>query len=325
MDWCEADLCGSVGPRRARPADRNRPADGRGNNSGAQGKGVKGRGVEGMLLAVAPILNAKRRHRMCGHSAFTFPVFADSCIQGGQMRRKEPWFKFWATDYLTDPDVDALTLEAQGLLVRMWCVCSQRGNIPEDPEEIARLTRCKRQIVSQCASHCKPFFKLRDGLLYSERMEREKEKSETARANAEKRYKKGTRTPEYANGTANGIASGTAKGVAQKARRPESQEPELTETSSRRAREGFRRTPHNFQSRNQGLLGRQESWDRHAVGRRGRQSPRNMAAGSPAHHLGAFHHLSSGSVPVGGQSRGSAIEVDSLGHDLRRRPGRQVR
>lgn len=32
------------------------------------------------------------------------------------MRRKEPWFKFYATDYLCDDRVDALPLEAQGLL-----------------------------------------------------------------------------------------------------------------------------------------------------------------------------------------------------------------
>ena len=66
------------------------------------------------------------------------------------MKRKEPWFKFWATDYLCDPDVDELSLEEQGLLVRMWCVCSQRGSIPGDPEEIARLTRCKLQSVLKC-------------------------------------------------------------------------------------------------------------------------------------------------------------------------------
>ncbi len=129
------------------------------------------------------------------------------------MRRKEPWFKLWANDYLTDPDVDELPLEAQGLLLRMWCVCSQRGNIPDDAEEIARLTRCKLQDVSQCYSQCKRFFKLQDGLLRSERMEAEKAKSETARANAQRRYSKKTHPAENANGNANGIASPTAQKV----------------------------------------------------------------------------------------------------------------
>jgi uncharacterized protein YdaU (DUF1376 family) len=134
------------------------------------------------------------------------------------MGRKEPWFKLWANDYLTDPDVDELSLEAQGLLLRMWCVCSQRGNIPNDPEEIARLTRCKLQCVSQCQSQCKTFFELRDGLLYSRRMEREKEKSDKARSNAEKRYSNGDSAQVDLNGSANGSANRTA----QKARKQDS-------------------------------------------------------------------------------------------------------
>jgi uncharacterized protein YdaU (DUF1376 family) len=155
------------------------------------------------------------------------------------MRHKEPWFKLWATDYLTDPDVDELSLEAQGLLLRMWCVCSQRGNIPDDPEEIARLTRCKLQSVSHCHSQCKRFFKSRNGLLYSERMEREKAKSEQARANAGRRYRKETYAPAYANGSANGSANGNAKSPTQKAREPESRkaESQRPENPSRAKRE----------------------------------------------------------------------------------------
>lgn len=44
----------------------------------------------------------------------------------------QPWFKFWSTDYLCDPDVDKLPLDAQGLLVRMWCVCNLQGFVPDD-------------------------------------------------------------------------------------------------------------------------------------------------------------------------------------------------
>ena len=138
------------------------------------------------------------------------------------MSRKEPWFKFWATDYLCDPDVDELSLEEQGLLVRMWCVCSQRGNIPVDPEEIARLTRCKLQSVLKCYPQCKKLFELRQGSLLSARMEQEKAKSELARVNAEKRYRKETYTPANAEVNAIGAADGTAKSPAQKARKPES-------------------------------------------------------------------------------------------------------
>jgi hypothetical protein len=57
------------------------------------------------------------------------------------VNRKHPWFKFWSADYLCDPDVDDLTLEAQALLARMWCVGSQSGSIPADIEEVARRQR----------------------------------------------------------------------------------------------------------------------------------------------------------------------------------------
>lgn len=147
------------------------------------------------------------------------------------MSRKEPWFKFWANDYLMDEKVDAITLEAQGLLVRMWCVCSQRGTLPDDIDEIARLTRCKLQVVQQCFSQCKVFFELRDGLLYSHRMEVEKEKSERSRKNVQKRYP----SPISTNGSSlctstgsstsnsNGNANRITSGITQKARISDSQ------------------------------------------------------------------------------------------------------
>jgi len=134
------------------------------------------------------------------------------------MRRKEPWFKFYSTDYLCDDRVDALPLEAQGLLVRMWCVCNQRGAIPDDTGEIARLTQCKLQDVLRCYSLCKGFFQSSDGILRSIRMDAEKARSEIARTNAAKRYVKDARQPR----TANGIANSTA----QKVRDSESSESE---------------------------------------------------------------------------------------------------
>ena len=122
----------------------------------------------------------------------------------------QPWFKFWSTDYLCDPDVDKLPLDAQGLLVRMWCVCNLQGYIPDDVEEVARLTRSRLQSCLLSYPLCKPFFALRSGQLFSKRMETEKEKSRIARENANKRIK------------ADGSTDGSATRCAQKAREPES-------------------------------------------------------------------------------------------------------
>jgi hypothetical protein len=132
---------------------------------------------------------------------------------------KEPWFKFWAADYLTDPDVQKLPFEAQGLLLRMWCACHIDGSIPAEPEELSVLIRSKLHSVLLSYPLCKPFFELHDGMLFSPRMEREKKKSEQARVNAEAKKNKGT----YAIGSANGSANGSAKTPAQNVRRPEGQ------------------------------------------------------------------------------------------------------
>jgi hypothetical protein len=135
-------------------------------------------------------------------------------MSDGAWMTSQPWFKLWSTDYLCDPKVDALPLEAQGFLIRMWCVCNQRGSIPDDPEEIARLTQSRLQSCLLNYPLCKPFFVLREGQLFSRRMETEKEKSRIARENASKRCKTDL--------LANGYASGSPNGSTQKARRSES-------------------------------------------------------------------------------------------------------
>jgi hypothetical protein len=102
---------------------------------------------------------------------------------------EQPWFKFYAADYLLDPDVDALPRQAEALLVRMWCVCHREGSCPADADTLARKTLCSVEYVLQCKSQCEPLFELRqDGKLYSRRMEEEKLRSEQARKNANKRY-----------------------------------------------------------------------------------------------------------------------------------------
>ena len=105
-----------------------------------------------------------------------------------QARRKQPWFKFYASDYLLDDKADDMPREAEGLLHRMWMICHLEGSCPADVETLARKTHCNLQYVSQWKLHCDPFFKLQDGRLHSNRMEREKQLSEKNRQNAKKRY-----------------------------------------------------------------------------------------------------------------------------------------
>jgi uncharacterized protein YdaU (DUF1376 family) len=100
---------------------------------------------------------------------------------------KEPWFKFFAADYLLDPAVDALPLEAQAVLLRMWCLCHIEGFCPADAEQIARKVRLPLEQITRHWQSLTPFFEVRGGKLYSFRMEEEKRKSEIARRAGNKR------------------------------------------------------------------------------------------------------------------------------------------
>lgn len=124
----------------------------------------------------------------------------------------QPWFKFYAGDYLLDARVDGMPREAESLLVRMWAICHLEGYCPDNPEELARKTRCSLQYVLQCKQHCQLFFELQDGKLYSRRMQEEKRRSERASKNASQRYKQKSCATGTASGTATSSAAG--KGVA---------------------------------------------------------------------------------------------------------------
>lgn len=117
-----------------------------------------------------------------------------------------PWFKLYASDVLTDAKLDAIPPEAIGLILKMWCVCHIEGKCSADPKEIARKTRLSLDYVLQCKSHCDSLFKLQDGFYISERMEREKRRSDINRTNANERYKEKTSGICTANRNANGSA-----------------------------------------------------------------------------------------------------------------------
>lgn len=89
-----------------------------------------------------------------------------------------PWFKFFAADFLMDADVDALPLEAQAILVRMWAVCWMEGELPSEPAQIARKCRVPQEALQTHHKAVEVFFATtKTGTLISERMERERGKS----------------------------------------------------------------------------------------------------------------------------------------------------
>ena len=55
------------------------------------------------------------------------------------MARKSPAFQFYPQDYLASARVAEMTLEEEGVYIRLLCYCWSSGSIPADPERCARL------------------------------------------------------------------------------------------------------------------------------------------------------------------------------------------
>jgi hypothetical protein len=95
------------------------------------------------------------------------------------MSQRAPWFKFYATDYFMDADVDDLPLEAQAILVRMWCICWIEGELPSDIAKLSRKLRIEHLHMQKHMQTLSKFFSSTEhGMLISPRMEKERTHSE---------------------------------------------------------------------------------------------------------------------------------------------------
>lgn len=86
----------------------------------------------------------------------------------------EPWFKFFPMDFLFDTRVDGLSLEAQAILVRLWCLCWRDQFIPDDPKALARRAMVDPKPLIKNWNQLRVFFELVSEGLVSPRMERER-------------------------------------------------------------------------------------------------------------------------------------------------------
>jgi uncharacterized protein YdaU (DUF1376 family) len=116
----------------------------------------------------------------------------------------QPWFKFFASDYILDPKVDSLCLEAQAILIRMWSSCHIEGSCPLKSEETTRKIRLTCRVVEAHQAELLSFFETRDGRLYILRMEAEREKSEAAGHNANQRWRGNANRNAIRNANCNG-------------------------------------------------------------------------------------------------------------------------
>jgi uncharacterized protein YdaU (DUF1376 family) len=89
----------------------------------------------------------------------------------------DPWFKFFASDYLLDEGVDALPLEAQGILVRLWCLAWRDQLLKDDPDTLARRAMVDPKAMRKHWAGLRAFFRETPEGLVSDRMERERSES----------------------------------------------------------------------------------------------------------------------------------------------------
>ena len=101
------------------------------------------------------------------------------------------FFKLFAREFLGSKEVRELSLQDQGILLRIWCVCCLEGAIPSDPEELSLLCGIKPALIRSFErSLQRPFERFfrrtPDGMLFSPRMERERERNQKVRDAASK-------------------------------------------------------------------------------------------------------------------------------------------
>jgi len=85
------------------------------------------------------------------------------------------YFKFFAREFLTDGEIRLLPLEAQAILVRLWCICCLDGFVPVDLEEMSIAIGVRISRLEVHLPALMQFFELQgNSRLVSLRMERER-------------------------------------------------------------------------------------------------------------------------------------------------------
>jgi hypothetical protein len=123
----------------------------------------------------------------------------------------KPWFKFYGSDWLSDPKRDELTAAEQNCVTTLFCyanVTNQRGKVPHLTEDKLMIKaglipntpewEATKGIVAKLASPNFQVIKLKDGLIivknWNKRQEATAESTERVRRWREKRYGNATET-----------------------------------------------------------------------------------------------------------------------------------
>jgi uncharacterized protein YdaU (DUF1376 family) len=130
-----------------------------------------------------------------------------------------PWFPLFAADLLMDDDLFKMDPKAEGLLVRMWCLCWVDGYAPKDTEALSLKVRRPISYVRKYLPEVIQFFQVDEqGNLWSQRLEVERakaaDKSEKCKAAINFRWEKRKKvcntkeqTPVHTDVSTDGIPS----------------------------------------------------------------------------------------------------------------------
>lgn len=93
----------------------------------------------------------------------------------------QPWFKMWAGDYLSDPDIVLLSYEKRGMLLQLWAYAWKAGGIPADLGEQGMLLGLAEKVMRTHSGWIAKFFRPHPAdpsKLISPRMELERQEAE---------------------------------------------------------------------------------------------------------------------------------------------------
>jgi len=126
---------------------------------------------------------------------------------------KTPAFQFYATDYLSDANVQMMTLEEEGAYIRLLCFCWIEGSIPNDPERLARLCKGGSTTLLTNVLNCFTQDPNDPSRLVHKRLEQEREKQRAWReksAQGGRRSAHKRKTPKTISAQQGGSSNGQA-------------------------------------------------------------------------------------------------------------------
>lgn len=110
------------------------------------------------------------------------------------MSRDHPWIKFYPQDWRTEPGLLASSLEARAVWLEMICLMHEAepyghmliGSVAPSAEKLARMLNCNQRVLKRCLNELEThgvFSRNSDGVIYSRRMVRDREKALEDKAN----------------------------------------------------------------------------------------------------------------------------------------------